>query len=937
MTIFPRISPYLDLVRPSRDLLPFIPESSNCPISIMRLAEAAKDVASVVLLPPQSSPCSLHEDGKVFLYSADGQVHALELGSGRLLWTLKAGEPLVTAHLGQKTQRDNAEFSVVPSLDGSLFLVHEGQPLRKFPANIKSLALSSPALSEDGITYIGKKEVQVILINKRTGVVGRILSSATSVLGAKQPEMYQECSASKCNDDMENFWFLTRTDFVVQAFDTVTGIQRWNASFGELSAIDGSLPENIPVASFLQTGWLPIIGASASGGIRAYNPCTGTQLWDFNLHSPLSTAFSVISSINSEDNLARLRHIYFRVLPEKINVGELETRQEDSNDEMTAAISFETQPRMPSSFIWSRYANGRPLILSNSFHDSALALDDDSFLTMKEKQAIENLLPSFPDTCSSGFCLQDSSPYVINPTIDDSNNVLPNPSQSELSQKPGISITFTFPENFDQSINYFVLFGAVVLFLYLLVSRITKFIWSSQKKVLGLEMKNGRLQVGKVTVDTSSCLGSGSHGTLVYEGFFEGRPVAVKRLLGEFYENANKEINLLMDSDHHPNVLRYFARENDGNFIYVALERCMCTLADLIVGTKQLFRITDSKNRPTKETLNLLLDIFEGIKHLHYLNIVHRDIKPQNILITHDGRVKIADMGLGKKLENSRNSFDTANFGSAGWHAPETLILRQNFEPSPRFDHSLVGENSRPRSPAVVPRLTRSVDNFSLGCVVFYVLSHGRHPYGESFERDANILRGKADLSPVKHLPEAYDLVKFLIDVDPSKRLTCEDAMAHPFFWTEEQKLDFICHVSDRVETEKPESELRTSLETFAPLIVGNSWNELIYEGLLANLGKYRKYNYSSIRDCLRVIRNKKNHYRDLPEDVQNELGSLPVNFYYYFADRFPNLVVFSFYFIAAYASDEAIFSKIYSRMSENTILRMRNTIFSKSIKFRKP
>ena len=45
-----------------------------------------------------------------------------------------------------------------------------------------------------------------------------------------------------------------------------------------------------------------------------------------------------------------------------------------------------------------------------------------------------------------------------------------------------------------------------------------------------------------------------------------GRPVAVKRFLSEFYDAANKEIKLLIDSDGHPNVLRYFAMVGNINF-----------------------------------------------------------------------------------------------------------------------------------------------------------------------------------------------------------------------------------------------------------------------------------------------------------------------------------------------------------------------------------
>jgi hypothetical protein len=55
-------------------------------------------------------------------------------------------------------------------------------------------------------------------------------------------------------------------------------------------------------------------------------------------------------------------------------------------------------------------------------------------------------------------------------------------------------------------------------------------------------------------------LGYGSHGTVVFKGVHESRLVAVKRLLVDFYDIAHQEVKLLQESDHHPNVLRYFCQ-----------------------------------------------------------------------------------------------------------------------------------------------------------------------------------------------------------------------------------------------------------------------------------------------------------------------------------------------------------------------------------------
>jgi len=69
------------------------------------------------------------------------------------------------------------------------------------------------------------------------------------------------------------------------------------------------------------------------------------------------------------------------------------------------------------------------------------------------------------------------------------------------------------------------------------------------------------LNIGSLVIN-DEVLGYGSHGTVVYKGTFQGRKVAVKRLLIDFYDIAAKEVQLLQESDDHPNVIRYFARHH---------------------------------------------------------------------------------------------------------------------------------------------------------------------------------------------------------------------------------------------------------------------------------------------------------------------------------------------------------------------------------------
>ncbi len=59
----------------------------------------------------------------------------------------------------------------------------------------------------------------------------------------------------------------------------------------------------------------------------------------------------------------------------------------------------------------------------------------------------------------------------------------------------------------------------------------------------------------------------------------------------------------------------------------------------------------------------------------------------------------------------------------------------------------------------------------------------------------------------------------------------------------------------------------------------GRNWMARLDPDFLDNLGRYRKYRPDSLRDLLRVIRNKHNHFRELPDALQAKLGALPDGF----------------------------------------------------------
>ncbi|XP_036445565.1 serine/threonine-protein kinase/endoribonuclease IRE1 isoform X1 [Colossoma macropomum] len=385
------------------------------------------------------------------------------------------------------------------------------------------------------------------------------------------------------------------------------------------------------------------------------------------------------------------------------------------------------------------------------------------------------------------------------------------------------------------------------------------------------EDESSIVRIGNITFNPRNVLGHGAEGTIVYRGQFDNRPVAVKRILPECFSFADREVQLLRESDEHPNVIRYFCTERDRQFQYIAIELCSATLQEY-VEQKDF-------NRHGLEPVILLQQTMSGLAHLHSLNIVHRDLKPHNILVSMPnahGRVRamISDFGLCKKLAVGRHSFSRRSGvpGTEGWIAPE--VLSEDVKHNP----------------------TCKVDIFSAGCVFYYVVSQGSHPFGKSLQRQANILLGAyslALLQPDRHDDiVAMNLIEQMLSMEPGKRPSAERVLKHPFFWTLEKQLQFFQDVSDRIEKEPLDGPIVRQLERGGRAVVKGDWREHITVPLQTDLRKFRSYKGGSVRDLLRAMRNKKHHYRELPEEVQETLGSIPDDFVSYFTSRFPHLLL---------------------------------------------
>ena len=111
----------------------------------------------------------------------------------------------------------------------------------------------------------------------------------------------------------------------------------------------------------------------------------------------------------------------------------------------------------------------------------------------------------------------------------------------------------------------------------------------------------------------------------------------------------------------HPNIVNVFDVGEDNGIYYIVME--------LIVGITLKKYIERKKQLPVKEAVSILIQVSQGIEAAHNNHIIHRDIKPQNIIISKEGKVKVTDFGIARAA--SANTISSNAMGSVHYISPE--------------------------------------------------------------------------------------------------------------------------------------------------------------------------------------------------------------------------------------------------------------------------
>ena len=256
-------------------------------------------------------------------------------------------------------------------------------------------------------------------------------------------------------------------------------------------------------------------------------------------------------------------------------------------------------------------------------------------------------------------------------------------------------------------------------------------------------------------------LGVGTSGTVFeYGKNVEGKkPWAVKI---NFSKNEIELINMLQEivlgfSCDHPSVLPivgYSIERNEefGYKVYIKLPRMQKSLKDVLDQHK-------TKNEAFKEPelIKHMYSLALALEYIHKKRIVHRDIKPDNILIDYDGNIKLADIGVANFVAEgeSMQLHNGANAGTPLYMAPEI----------PMRGHSLTKKD-----------LYKS-DIWSLGIVLVYLCLLKPEPISlhMSLEKKQAILNSNMNKIAEKYSKDFVQLLQTMLNFDHEQRISASD------------------------------------------------------------------------------------------------------------------------------------------------------------------
>lgn len=215
-----------------------------------------------------------------------------------------------------------------------------------------------------------------------------------------------------------------------------------------------------------------------------------------------------------------------------------------------------------------------------------------------------------------------------------------------------------------------------------------------------------------------------------------------------------EEVAVMKKLDH-PNLVSLIEVLDDPNedSLYMVLEMCKKGVV-MKVGMDEKADPYDSESCRC-----WFRDLILGIEYLHAQGVVHRDIKPDNLLLTDDDVLKVVDFGVSEIFEKHSEMMTAKSAGSPAFLPPELCVAKH-------------GDISG-----------KAADIWSMG-VTLYCLRFGRIPFEQTgvLQLYESIKQDEIDLSGETSCEEEFkDLMHKLLEKDPHKRITMSELREHPW------------------------------------------------------------------------------------------------------------------------------------------------------------
>jgi serine/threonine protein kinase len=199
------------------------------------------------------------------------------------------------------------------------------------------------------------------------------------------------------------------------------------------------------------------------------------------------------------------------------------------------------------------------------------------------------------------------------------------------------------------------------------------------------------------------------------------RPVAIKVLAEHlatddaFRQRFLREARMAAKLSH-PNIVHVYDQGDEDGRPFIVME--------YVEGVTLGDELREHGPLPPARVVDLALQICGGLEHAHASGLVHRDVKPGNLLLREDGTVKIADFGIARAAQATKLTQIGSVLGTAAYLAPEQAAGEQ---------------------------VTAAADIYSLGCVLFELLT-GRTPYVFETLPELVVKQREEPITPIREL-----------------------------------------------------------------------------------------------------------------------------------------------------------------------------------------